>query len=372
MSAHARLSASGAHRWLVCPGSVELESRYPDQRSAYADEGTIAHDLAQICLRQGINAHGLPQADEWAVYPADMRDHVQTYLDYVRAVPGDLIVEERVDFSPWVPDGFGTADAIVVADGVAEVIDLKYGQGVRVDAQSNPQTRLYALGATHELGHLYDIHTWRLTIVQPRLDHIDSEDIRTPDLLAWGDSVRDRAQAALAPNAPLIPDEKACRFCRARSTCRARAERHLATARQEFGVYPKPALLEPEEIARVLAEFDAMRTWIGDVEGYALQQALAGNAPPGWKVVEGRSQRRWGESSLVAEAMRTAGLTDETIWRKSLIPITDAERLLGKKSPVLALTVKPPGKPTLVPDSDTRPALSTASANQDFDAVTTE
>jgi hypothetical protein len=371
---HAVLSASAASRWLACPGSVRLTRDLPDEGSVYAAEGTLAHELAELCLRRGWNADDLPEyaggaeGEDWNRYPPAMREHVQYYLDHVRDLPGKPMVEVKVSFDQWVPGGFGTADVILLADGKAHLVDLKYGQGVKVSAAQNPQLMLYALGAHQDHGWLWDVTEWSLTICQPRLDHVDTWSITTADLLAWGETVRPIAERALTDDAPLVPGEKQCRFCKVKATCRARTEAAQRTAYEDFGHLPKGDQLSPDELASALGRLDAMEQWAHDLREHALAEHLAGRPLPGWKLVEGRAVRQWTETAPAA--LLGAGLTDVQIYERKLIGLTAAEKLLGgkkKAAPVLdGCTTKPAGKPTLAPASDPRPALSATPAAQDF------
>lgn len=359
MSAHAYLSPSAAHRWMQCPAAPRLEALLPDTGSRYAEEGATAHELAALCLTLGLDASSLPAGGDWARFDAGMREAVQSYLDLVRAEPGHRYVEYRVDFSRWVPDGFGTADCLVFHEGVGAVIDLKYGQGVRVDARENPQLMLYALGADHSLGFIHDVDLWRLIICQPRLDHVSVWEIRRKDLVAWAEaSVKPAAARALSSDAEPAPGEKQCRFCRAKAVCRARAEANLRLAREDFAQpLPPPAMLSLDEIARILPQLDALVAWAGDVRDHATARAMAGETVPGYKLVAGRSVRRWADSAAAA----LEALLGEAAWEKKLLGISAAEKLLGRSHPIFAEhTVKPEGAPTLAPLSDPRPAMTAA------------
>lgn len=371
MTAHARLGASSAHRWMACPGSVLLTADMPNTSSAFAEEGTRAHDLAELCLRNNMDSTDLPDSDEWAQYPQDMREHVQTYIDYVRAVAfetgGELFIEQRVDYSEYVPGGFGTADAIILSDNELIVIDLKYGAGVAVYAEGNKQAMLYSLGAylEHELTH--DIERIRNVIVQPRINsHIDEHDVSVDELLAFAETARQCASLALKEDAPLVPGESQCRWCLAKAVCRARAEKNLATARAEFDEpMPKPAKLDIDEIAELLPKLDDLTAWAKDIKEYALQLAVTGASIPNHKVVAGRSVRKWKQSAIdvIAELPES-----DKLFERKLVGIGKAEKVLGKSSELIAeLTEKPDGKPTLVPASDKRaPIQGAQSAADDF------
>lgn len=377
MSAHALLSPSGAHRWMRCPGSALAEAAAADVPSPYAEEGRLAHEFAELCLRHGLDAVDLPADDDlpadagpsWARYPDEMREPVQQYLDLVRAaaVDGHLETEQRLVMSEWVEGGFGTADALILRDGEIELIDLKFGRGVRVEAAGNEQLMLYALGVLQTWGPLFRLEAFVLTICQPRLDHTSSWRVSVEELTAFGERVRAAATAALRPDAARAPGDH-CRFCRVRATCRARAEANLATAANDF----RPlADLSLAELAAILPRLDEIEAWAKDAREYVRTQAEQGEAVPGFKLVAGRSLRRWRDEAAAAKALRAAGARQAEIYTRTLIGIPAAEKLLGgpkKAAPALSgLIDKPEGKPTLVPDTDPRPALNpAASAAADF------
>lgn len=384
MGAHALLSASGSKRWLSCPPSAQLEQQFPEEKSEYAAEGTFAHALAELHLSQYLG-HITKQAfnkglkmlstDSW--YTQEMLDHVQTYLDIVierineaKARSGDAVVliEQKLDYSPWVADGFGTGDVVVIADEVLEIMDLKYGKGVPVSAVGNTQMRLYALGALNQFGCLYDISTVRMTIIQPRLDSVSTDEISAEELLKWGDeTVKPIAKMAYAGEGEFKAGDH-CQFCRARYTCRERAKANLELAKYEFR---DPPLLTDDEIGDILAKAEALQKWAADVQAYALDQAENhGKKWPGWKLVEGRSTRKYSDVEAVAQALINAGFEESVIYERSLLGITAMEKVVGKKkfSELLGdLVIKPAGKPVLVPLTDKRPEInSTESARADF------
>lgn len=384
--AHAVLSASGAHRWLVCTPSARLEAELPDSTSFYAEEGTLAHELAEALLRRCLDEISPEEFDRFVRevskdprYSGEMLEHVQAYVDVAmerineaRARNADalVLVEQRLDFSRWVPDGFGTGDCVIVADDTLEVIDLKYGQGVPVQAAGNPQIRLYALGALDTYAPLYDIERIRMTIVQPRLDSVTTDELTAAELLEWGETVvRPAAEKASAGEGDPVPGEH-CRFCKVRATCRARAEYNLELARYDFA---PPELLTDEEIAQVLARAEELQRWAADIQEYALQQALNGNPPPGWKLVEGRSTRRYTDETAIYNALVDAGYDPDDIAPRTLLSVSKLEKRLGRKTfqeLVGHWVDKPPGKPTLVPESDKRPALSgIEAARRDFQDI---
>jgi len=388
--AHAILSASGSKRWLACPPSAQLEQRFPEETSEYADEGSFAHELAELYLslylekitKRTFNQR-LKKLTENPFYSQEMLDHVLVYVDFAverineaRARTSDavIMVEQRLDFSPWVPEGFGTGDTVIIADGVLDVIDLKYGKGVPVSAEDNSQMKLYGLGAVNLFELLYDIQAVRVTICQPRLDSISADEISVEELNWWADNVvRPLANLAIMGQGEYSAGDH-CRFCRARYTCRARAENNLELAKYDFGL---PELLSDAEIADILTKSEQLQKWAKDVYDFALDQAENhGKKWQGWKLVEGRSTRKYADEEKVAETLVWANYPVETIYTQSLLGITAMEKVIGKKKfgeLLEDLIIKPPGKPTLVPESDKRPEISSAaSAAEDFKNTITE
>ena len=367
MTAHALLSASASKRWLACPPSARLEQKYPDEESQYAAEGLFAHKLAEAKLRKSSEKElSKLRQDSW--WSQEMEDHVDRYVGIVvdKINDGSLVMlEQRLDYSRWVPEGFGTGDVVIVADGNVEVIDLKYGKGVRVDAVDNSQMRLYAIGAYDKLDMLYDIKSITTTIVQPRLDSVSSETLLIDELLTWAEQVvKPAAYKAYEGRGAYVPGDH-CKFCRARSECRARAEQNLELARYEFQLAP---VLEPVEIAAILPMVDRLVAWASDVKEYALRQAEAGVKIPGYKLVEGRSNRVYADEMAVAATLIDNGYDP---YSKKLLGITEMEKMLGKKRFAELLSdyvTKPIGKPVLVPEEDKRPELnSIEAARADFD-----
>lgn len=360
MSSHALFSPSAAERWMQCPASARINYEAPRTSNAAADEGTTAHELAQLCLERNWDATDLPVHDDWSEYPEDMRGHVQDYIDYVRdrcrEVDGALHVEQRLDMTEYVPDCYGTADAVIVHDGGIIVIDLKYGKGIRVEAHGNPQLRLYGLGAASR--YLWEAapDTRVETVVyQPRLDHVDEAEYTVAELIEFGMQASQRAELGLRDDAPYGPSEGACRWCHIRATCKARAEHALAVAQTEFGETPAPAELSLDDIASLLPRLKSLTDWCRDVEAHALSQALQGHQVIGYKVVEGRSNRRWIED---APDVLLAHEKADLLMPRKPVTVTDAEKILGKKDPtLLSLLENPQGKPTLAPESDKRPPM---------------
>lgn len=385
--AHAVLSASGSKKWLTCTPSARLEQQFPDERSAFAAEGTFMHTLFE--LRVNLYLARLTEADylqQMAQHRAnpffstELDEAVDTAVEvachaieevFATCPDARVLVEQRADFSRWVPQGFGTADLVIVGDDLLWVMDLKGGKGVMVDALDNSQLRLYAIGTLSRWEHLYDIKRVRSSILQPRLDNWSTEELGVEELLRWADDfVKPRATLAWDGLGEFVAGSHChAGFCRARFTCSARAEANLAVARSEFALKP-PELMTDEQIVSVLAKADQAIKWLQDVQAYALQQATQGNAPPGFKLVEGKANRKFSDPEAVAKRLVDAGVAESDVYERSVKGITALEKALGKKRfAELAgdLVVKPAGKATLVPDADPRPVLtSSASAEDDF------
>ena len=278
------------------------------------------------------------------------------------------MTEQRLDFSAYVPEGFGTGDVIILADHVLHIIDLKYGKGVGVSAEENPQLRLYGLGALETFGMLYEINYIKTTIIQPRIDNVSSEELPVDILIQWGENtVKPLAALAMEGKGEFKVGDH-CKFCKARKTCRARAEANLELTKMEFVI---PELLGDEEIGEVLRKAEQLQSWVTDIQEYALQEAINGRKFDGWKLVEGRSNRKYEDEIKVAEKLKEAGYDEASLYEKKLYGITAMEKLVGKKTfgeLLDDLIVKPPGKPVLVDLSDKRPELNTADqAAKDFE-----
>jgi len=382
---HARLSASAAARWLNCPPSVKLCEQIPDKGSSFAEEGTFAHALAELYLRynngeitkRSFNARlKKMQEDSW--YSAEMEEYIQSYANLVweqlneaKASCPDAfaLFEQRLDFSKYVPDGFGTGDVLIISDDTLQVIDLKYGKGVGVSAEGNPQLRLYGIGAYLEHSLLYDIQTVKMTIIQPRLDNISTETLPVEELLQWAEEVvKPRAKLAMEGKGELKVGDH-CRFCKAFATCRAQKDYQMELAKYEF---TEPDLLEDSEIGDILSRVDSLVKWAEAVKEYAFDMAVNEHVKfDGWKLVEGRSNRKYEGQGKVETALLNAGYED--IYKpKELKGITDMTKLLGKSrfdELLGGLVIKPEGKPVLVPESDKRPELNTVDKiKEEFDS----
>lgn len=372
MAKHALLSASGAHRWLECTPSAQLELQFPQSTSEYAEEGTAAHELCELTARYWLGeiseAEYENQRDELAkgkYYNAEMQECANDYAKFVaektaaaRETCEDAFtaLEVRVDFSKYVKDGFGTGDCIIVSDNVLEIIDFKYGKGVRVEAAGNPQMKLYALGAYLEYNTLFDIDSVRMTIFQPRLSGVQSSDeITVKELLEWAEKyVKPRAKLAYKGEGEFAPSEEVCKFCRAKAQCKARADKNLKL----FDEAPDVLLLTPEDAGKILEQAGDIQSWLADLESLVSSTLLAGRPVEGWKMVEGRSNRRFADELKVVDAMKAAGYDESLLYERKLITLTQMEKDFGKKAVAETLgelIVKPQGKPTLAPAKDKRP-----------------
>ena len=380
---HAKLSSSASKRWLGCPGSVKLSEHYPNGSSIYADEGTIAHGMAEGMISKDdklVQKYEVEADKFYGERPElngtflEMKMILQPYVDYVfeeyaeqvhEDEAAQLMTEERVDLTEYIPGGFGTSDVVILRQGRLHIIDLKYGKGVSVSAEDNPQLKLYALGTLARFDMLYDIEDVVMTIYQPRLDNVSTDTIKAKDLYAWGEEViKPGAQLALSEDAPVHAGDW-CQFCPARYDCKERARDAM-----ELQKYLGQMVLSPEEIAEILGKIDRLTKFAEDIKDSALTKALDGEEIPGWKVVEGRSIRKYvGSEEEIVRQCEGAGYDQALLYERKLLTITNMEKLMGKKqfAEVLGAYVeKPEGKPTLAPESDKRPAITNNSAAEDF------
>ena len=371
MAKHAFLAASASERWLHCPPSAKLCAQEDDQGSEYARQGSDAHALCEHLLLKALGRETRDPTEDLTYYDAEMQEAAEAYAAFVmeqvaeaKTVCHDplICVEQTVDFSKWVQHGFGTADALIVADDTLYITDMKYGVGCLVtadgeDGTGNSQLKCYALGAIDTFGDLYDINRIRLSIFQPRRENIDTFELTKTDLLQWADEI-------LAPIAKLAYEGQGefeagnhCQFCRVKATCRKRAEYAMELAKYEFADAPT---LDENEIAEILPQIDTLVSWAEDIKSYALNQALSGVRYPGFKLVAGRSNRKYADEAAVARVVSEAGYDP---YDKKLVGITEMTKRLGKKrfeELLNGLLIKPEGKPVLVPATDTRPELNNA------------
>ncbi|NFO41794.1 DUF2800 domain-containing protein [Clostridium botulinum] len=379
MAKHALLSASSSSRWLNCPPSVKLEEGFENTTSVFAEEGTLAHELGEITLRLNLGeftkrkySSQLAKIMNNELFTKDMPDYVDMYVDTcmekvseAKATTSDAIaiVEQRLDFSDWVPDGFGTGDFVIIADGTMEICDLKYGKGVQVSAKNNSQMRLYALGAISQFEFLYDIQKVKMTIIQPRLDSISTDEMTVDELLNWADEVvKPTAELAIKGEGKFCTGDH-CKFCRAKAVCRARADKNMELAQYEF---QKPPTLDNNDIGFILNRVDELTSWAKDVKEYALNQALKGEEFDGFKVVEGKSNRKWANEKAVGDILLEQGFLENIIYTKKLTGISNVESAIGKKEVNRLLgdyIIKPQGKPTLALATDKRAVFNPAKAD---------
>ena len=376
--AHAVLSASGSKRWLSCPPSARLEQRFPDKAGEAAREGTHAHALAEAHLRHWLGElsdetteallYGLHDSP---LYTKEMGEYVKEYVDLciekINEAQGTALVEERLDFSRWVKHGFGTGDMVIIGNDVLEIVDLKYGKGVPVSAEGNTQMQLYALGAIEQYGCIYDFDHVRMSIYQPRCGGLSTQLMSVGDLLTWGEQIKPIADLAYAGKGEFRAGDH-CRFCRAAPQCKALSEHNMKIAKLEFR---DEDLLSDDEVSFVLARVDGLIRYAEKIKTWALGEALKGHKWPGFKIVEGRSNRKIIDEAKAAKLLHRAGYGDDVIYKPlKMQGITELEKALTKKKFTMLLggvVEKPPGKPTLVPEEDERPEYD--SAKNEFEVM---
>ena len=371
-SVHAKLSASSSARWLNCPASVAASAQYENKGSSFAEEGTCCHELAEICLKTGDSpdkylGQTLSDAPNIAVN-REMLDHVQGYIDYVKSFEtktSSTLIEEQVRFDNWVTDGFGTSDAIIIDNGVCHIVDLKYGKGVEVYAEQNTQAMLYALGVLQEYEFIFDIDVFELHIYQPRRNHFDSWRISKDDLLNWGEWVKERAHLTTVKDAPFNPSDKACQWCAHKANCKALQSFTEKVIASEFDDL---TLDKPENVdhSLILKNKSLIESWLKAVEQAAYEKLSNGEDVDGFKLVAGRSLRKWADEQAAIDTLSNE-FDDDKLFTKKFVSVAQAEKLIGKVnfSEFSNLVVKPEGKPTLAPSNDKRPAVGDVSC--DFD-----
>ncbi|MCE3202495.1 DUF2800 domain-containing protein [Paenibacillus sonchi] len=382
--AHALLGASKASQWINCPPSARLQEHFTETPSEYAEEGTAAHELSEQRLQRRLTLcdakrraeldSKLEEFKQNRFYGPEMENAVSDYCDFVeerfmeakaRSFDAVILLEAQADFSEWVPDGKGIGDVVLISDGILEVIDLKYGQGVPVSAYGNPQIRLYALGAWAEYNLFYDIREVRMTIVQPRKDSVTTDSLTVEELLEWAENiVRPAAVLADAGEGEFAAGDH-CRWCKVKGNCRARADANMAAVAYEF---QDPALLTPDEIGAILAVAEQLQVWAKDVQGFAFDQAMKGQGIPGWKLVEGRSNRAITDKDSAWKVLEQHTIEpDKYLKPRELLGIGELEKRIGKKELAKLigdLIIKPQGKPVLVVGTDPRSEIN--SAENDF------
>lgn len=362
MSKHARLSPSAAFRWMECTAAPGLEAGIKDQPSPYAQEGTQAHTVAEYEARKAV---GLPVPAKAPEADPEMQEAADIYAAYIKetflaaketCADAEIEMETRLDLTEWIPEGFGTADCLIVADGTLHVIDFKFGKGVKVEAEGNKQMQIYALGALAWADVLYEIDTVEMTIIQPRINANSTASLPAEELRGWGREI-------LAPlaeksykgeNVEFKPGEDTCRFCKAAGSCKARADYFVQLFEDN-----QDATLSPVEAGEILSRAGGMKDWLARLEEHVKDACLAGTEIPGWKIVEGRTRRQYTDEAEIEKRLRAKKYKVSEIYEKKLLGITKMEKLIGKKKMdeiIGDLIEKPQGSPTLVPESDKRPA----------------
>lgn len=382
MTQHALLSASGAHKWLRCTASARLEAEFPDTTSEFAREGTLAHSIAELKLRRyaiepmspATFTRRMNKLKKNPLYQKEMDGYTEEYLDYIKQImlaydiKPYIVAEKKVDFSQFVPEGFGTADCLIMTPDALHVVDFKYGKGVPVDAKDNPQLKLYALGALSEYGLLYQFKTIHIHIVQPRLKILGTDTFSRTALTEWGNSVvKPKAKEAFDGPGEFHPGDH-CRFCRARAQCKARSEYYAALA-ETAKENANPALITMAELGEYLKKAGALKKWAEDLQAYALSSCLSGKTVPGWKAVEGRGSRVFTSTDEAFKVLTDNGIDESLLYSRVPATLAQTEKIIGKKVFETLLSkyvIKNPGKPTLAPESDKRKAISNVVSAKDI------
>lgn len=371
--AHAKLSASGASRWATCPGSVQMEDGIPDKESVYAQEGTLAHEMSELKLKHYLDPKGfgkrklnaaIKKLKENELYQAEMDSFTDTYVDFIKEKALSfssnpyIEIEKRVDFSRWVDGGFGTCDCILIHGSTLSIIDLKYGKGVPVSSEQNEQLILYALGAYDAFNLIYNLDKIELNIVQPRINNFSTWEISLTELLLWGDYFKVQAEKALGGNGELVPSAKACKFCKARDICTARAENNLSL---ESEIKLKPNEIPKDKLYEYISRGEDIAKWVADLKAYALDMCLKGEDVKGLKAVAGRTSRSWTNQDEAINKLIEGGIDEAIIYDKVPLTLAKLEKALGKQqftALVGDMVVTSEGKPTLVFENDKRPAIT--------------
>ena len=363
---HALLSASGASRWMNCNPSARLEDMFPDESSEFAEEGTLAHEISELKLTKYLKPMSLrtfnskmKKLKSHKLYKPEMGNYTDVYVDTIKELlmsfdkPSTAEIEKKVDFSEYVPEGFGTCDFVTVDNSTLYIRDLKYGKGVPVSAEDNPQLMLYSLGAYLEFSLFNDIENINMGIIQPRLDIVSIFEISADELMKWAENeVKPNAEKAFNGEGDFKIGQ--CTFCRAKALCRARAEANMSL---ETEMKLKGNILSNEEMGDILNRARDVVKWVKDIENYCQQAILRGEYVPGWKVVEGRSVRAFSDTEKAMEVLKEKGVAEELMYERKMLTLTQLEGVVGKKDfneYVGDFIIKPKGKPTLVPESDKR------------------
>lgn len=380
---HAILSASSSNKWLICTPSARLEENFENKTSEYMAEGTLAHAIAEFKVKsyflepisKATYTRRLNKLKKDEHFDKEMLTHTDTYLEYIKGVALEtntkpfIAVEQKVDYSDYAPEGFGTADCILISKNTLHVIDFKYGKGVEVSAEENPQMKLYALGAIKQFGMFYDIKTIRLTIVQPRKDNISEFETAKEDLFSWGETVvKPQAQKAFMGIGDFVQGNH-CRFCKAKGACEFRAKENMKVV-GEIKEKQIRGILSNEEIADILNKTEGLNDWIKSVSEYALDEILKGNSVPGYKAVEGKSNRKIVDIDKAFEILEANGIDEALLYERKPLTLTQLEKTIGKKQVAESIgdyIEKPKGAPTLAKETDKRQAYEIkTSAKEDF------
>ncbi|WP_338651639.1 DUF2800 domain-containing protein [Lysinibacillus sp. Y5S-8] len=380
--AHALLSASASSRWLNCTPSVRLEEQFPESTSTYAEEGTLAHEIAELKLRkyymepmsQRTFNTRLNKMKKHELFQDEMLKHTDTYLEYLKGLTIGMksipyvAVEKRIDYSTYAPEGFGTVDCLIISGDTLYVTDFKYGKGVLVSAENNPQMKLYALGALLEYSFLYPIKAIKLAIIQPRLNSISEFDLAADELLAWGEEIKRIAQQAFNGEGDFVPGEH-CKFCKAKAQCKARAEQY--TALEDF-TSMHPGLLTNADIGEILQRAEGIESWVKALKDFALAESLKGAEISGWKAVEGRGSRSFTDLDKAFAHLKENGIDEALLYDRVPLTVAKIEKVLKTEQfrsllEEPGLVQKSAGKPTLAPISDKRKQVFNApDAASDF------
>lgn len=375
---HAILSASSSHKWLECTPSARLEEKFPNKTSEYMEEGTLAHEIAEFKVRsyfleaipKGTYTKRLNKFKKEEHFSEEMLGHTDIYLEYIKGeamktnTKPFIAVEQKVDFSKYVPEGFGTADCILISGETLQVIDFKYGKGVKIDAENNPQMKLYALGVLEQYGMFYPINKIKMSIIQPRLDNISEFEIIKEELVAWGNNtVIPQAQKAFMGLGEYVQGEH-CRFCRAKGACEFRAKENMKVIEQ---IQYQTGILSNADVGEMLTKTDGIEQWIKDLRSYALEEILKGKDIPGWKAVEGKSNRKIMDVDKAFEVLEEIGFDQAILYERKPITLTQLEKVVGKTKLIETIgefIEKPKGAPTLAKESDKRENFRVSAAEE--------